>query len=110
MRNEKTLVGSVFVDAGLLWFGDPCYVMGDDASSRVTDWSVFCERIHTDETEIAPHVWEPLSPGIGLAITSGYGDGEYPVYVTYNHEGRVKSVTVAFNEDGDEDDEDGWGY
>ena len=32
MRNEKALVGSVFVDAGLLWFGDPCYVMGDDAS------------------------------------------------------------------------------
>lgn len=31
-------VGEVFVDAGCIWVGDPCYVMGDDASKRVHDW------------------------------------------------------------------------
>ena len=105
-------VGTVFVDAGLVWIGDPCYVMGDDASSRVTNWITgFCDKL----TE--RNVNTPLGKGTGMAISSGYGDGEYPVYVEYSDEGawgvRVKSVTVEFLEDEDDDvegdeDEDDW--
>jgi len=41
-------------------------------------------------------------------VSSGYGDGVYPVYATYNHEGRIVKLEVVFvaedDEDADEDD------
>ena len=85
-------VGSIFVDAGLCWVGDPCYVMGDDASSRVKDWGEFCDKL--------PHGKEmysnPLGKGTGMAISTGYGDGEYPVFVETNDEGRVSAIKIVF--------------
>jgi Protein of unknown function (DUF4241) len=32
--------------------------------------------------------------GAGVAFSSGYGDGVYPVYATYNKEGRVVKVVI----------------
>lgn len=34
--------------------------------------------------------------GLGVAISSGYGDGEYPVYAHYNDDGRVAVVVIDF--------------
>lgn len=46
-----------------------------------------------------------------VASTSGYGDGEYPVYLKRTKNGRIKEMTIVFisdedDEDADEDDED----
>ena len=90
-RNE------IYVDAGMIWIGDPCYVLGDDASSRVRDWSDFCQNL-----DRSGDISAPLGLGIGLAIPSGYGDGCYPVTVERNDEGRVASVTITFIEGGAE--------
>ena len=84
----------VYVDAGLIWIGDPCYIMGNDASNRVTDWSDFCKELGGTSGVSAP-----LGKGIGLAISTGYGDGRYPVDVAYNGEGRVTKVTITFIEE-----------
>jgi hypothetical protein len=43
------------------------------------------------------------TPGIGACFSTGWGDGMYPVYLDYNEEGRVKSVTIEFIEN--EEDE-----
>lgn len=32
--------------------------------------------------------------GAGVAFSSGYGDGTYPVYAHYNDEGRIMKVTI----------------
>jgi len=86
-------IGEIYVDAGLCWLGDPCYIMGNDASSRVKDWSEFCENLHRGE----PQHSTPLGHGTGIAVSTGYGDGCYPVLVTYDEEtGRVASVRVVF--------------
>jgi len=37
--------------------------------------------------------------GAGVAVSSGYGDGYYPVYAHYNKEGRVSKVEIKFMED-----------
>ena len=94
----------VYVDAGCIWIGDPCYVMGDDASFRVHDWiDGFCNKLDSNNS-----INKPLGEGIGLCIDSGYGDGRYPVDVEYDsRSGRVKSVTITFIED-HYDDEDGY--
>ena len=93
----------IYVDAGCIWIGDPCYIMGDDASSRVHDWiEGFCNKLDNGKD-----VNKPLGEGIGLCINSGYGDGRYPVEIEHDsHSGRVKSVTITFIEDHYDDEND----
>ena len=97
----------VYVDAGCIWIGDPCYVMGDDASFRVHDWiDGFCNKLDNNKS-----INKPLGEGVGLCIDSGYGDGRYPVEIEHDsHSGRVKSVTITFIEDhyDDDDEDDDW--
>jgi len=93
--------GHVYVDAGCIWIGDPCYVMGDNASNRVRDWiKDFCRKLDNSK-----RVQQPLGVGVGMCINSGYGDGRYPVTVKYDsHSGRPASVTITFIGERDEDD------
>jgi hypothetical protein len=81
----------IWVDAGCIWLGDPCYVMGDDASSRVKDFGKEFAKNKTDH-----NVNTPLGDGVGVCVSSGYGDGTYPVDIEINEEGRVSRVTVTF--------------
>ena len=85
-------IGTIFVDAGLCWVGDPCYVLGDNASSRVTDWMEFCEKLDHKKDHNAP-----LGEGTGFAISTGYGDGEYPVFIEKS-DGRVSAIRIEFME------------
>jgi hypothetical protein len=102
MQGQRERVGEVFVDAGMVWIGDPCYVMGDDASSRVKNWiDDFCNKLDWEKKVSAP-----LGEGTGFAVESGYGDGSYPVYVTKNSEGRVIKLEVEFDSDDYADDDD----
>lgn len=93
-------IGTIYVDAGLCWVGDPCYVIGKDASHGVKKWSDFCEKLWESRGD-GQHA-EPLGKGVGHAISTGYGDGEYPVFVEYGDEGRVKKIVIEFMEDEDE--------
>jgi len=35
-------------------------------------------------------------PGLGVVVSTGYGDGEYPVEVRRNEDGRIAEVRVRF--------------
>jgi hypothetical protein len=37
--------------------------------------------------------------GAGVAVSSGYGDGVYPVFAHYNKDGRVARVEIIFDEE-----------
>jgi len=90
-------VGFVYVDAGIIMLGDPCYTLPDDASHRGEvgrNWDAFCEA--TFATEDPGQVYKPFGDGTAVVVSSGYGDGQYPVYVTRSDDGRVASVTVKF--------------
>ncbi len=89
-KNNWKKAGEVGVDAGLIWVGDPCYVLGDDSTHRVTDWLKFCDILDHNK-----NVNEPLGERVGLAISSGYGDGRYPVYIK-EEDGRVKAIRIEF--------------
>lgn len=95
----------IAVDAGVVWIGDPCYVLGDDASNRVKDWLDFCDKIGNDS------VSTPLGEGTGVCVSSGHGDGTYEVSIEQDHHGIVTRVVIDFMsgcewDNDDEEDED----
>jgi len=106
---DWVLVGNVGVDAGLIWIGDPCYVIKDKDEDRYPefgkDWAEFCDLLG----EECPTI-KQFGRGLGMAISSGFGDGGYNVYVKYSDEGkwgkRVAEAKVVFIQDEDEDDYD----
>ena len=99
---SREQIGYMNVDAGLCWVGDPCYVMGDDASSRVHEWNKFCDALNEQKQYDNGHC-EPLGQGVGFAVSTGYGDGEYPVYVE-KEDGRVSRIIVDFIYTGEDDE------
>lgn len=110
-KNGKWLVGRVGVDAGMVMVGDPCYL------DKFTDHDYDDEKVETQMKKgkydysysgaCAATLGENSAGELGradaVAVSSGYGDGVYPVYAHYNHEGRIERLEVVFVGD-DEDD------
>lgn len=83
-------VGQVGVDSGVLWLGDPCYVMPDDAEDNPgADWVEFARQLEVDQ----PRVWQNRN-GATIGITVPTGDGGFPVSVRRNEAGGVVEIRV----------------
>jgi hypothetical protein len=84
----KRVIGKISNDTGLIWIGDPCYVLPDDAKNNPgEDWDSF-----TRQMEVTPLVHEFPS---GVCLRSGYGDGEYEVVADIAN-GWIKSIKITF--------------
>lgn len=117
--NTRRYIGKFGVDSGQVLIGDPCYLgdfVNDDfepnkqSEDFTYSYSGACNRTLTDDK----------AGGIGrfgsMAVVSstGYGDGVYPVYATYNEDGRIVKLEILFEDDGtdamegddEEEDED----
>ena len=94
--NERQ-IGVIGVDAGLCWNGDPCYVVAKDSSDSFATWGAFCDQLNALESDngTTQFSYKRGHPGLGVCVSSGYGDGVYPVYATFK-DGRVQSVRVVF--------------
>ena len=87
-KRKLKLIGRMGVDAGICWIGDPCYVLPDDAwNNPGADWDGFVREMLKNSHKEFP---------AGVCVTTGYGDGEYPVYADIDKNGVVHSVTVEF--------------
>ncbi len=92
----KKIVGYISVDAGLCWIGDPCYVLPDDAEDNPgADWGEFCDKLEYEATSFKHKAGHE---GVGVCISTGYGDGTYPVEVEYK-DGRISKAIITFIED-----------
>lgn len=88
----KVKIGTVGVDAGMLMVGDPCYFVGKDASINESceSWDQACNEIFCK-----PDVRRdtPMDVyGLGVAISTTYGDGEYNVYLETSASGKRRLV------------------
>jgi hypothetical protein len=116
-KNGKWLVGRVGVDAGMVMVGDPCYL--DKYGKESSDGFEWVEsEVETQKTKqkydysysgaCAATLGENSAGELGradaVAVSSGYGDGVYPVYAHYNHEGRIERLEVVFVNDDEEED------
>ena len=83
----RKLIGNIGVDSGSCWVGDPCYVLPDDARHNPgEDWDEFCRAMLRSSHKEFP---------AGVCVSTGYGDGEYPVHAVIK-DGVVQSIEVTF--------------
>ena len=70
---ERKHIGNVGIDSGEIVLIDPCYVVQDMADEQIKKLIVYSD--------------------------TGYGDGLYPVYATYNRMGRTTKLEIIFIEE-----------
>tara|TARA_Y100001949_G_scaffold55972_1_gene47053 strand:- start:939 stop:1388 length:450 start_codon:yes stop_codon:yes gene_type:complete len=103
------LIGHVPVDSGQAILMDPCYATagfgdnynGQDGKPTGGDYDAVC-RVTVDGDMAGP-ISLPASghpnQEMGVAFSTGWGDGNYPVYAEFNASGRVMAVHIYFDED-----------
>ena len=111
-RKTMELIGKCCVDSGQLLITDPCYATGfinndiKDTNTQDYSYSGCCNATskksgagqlvrkanHGDEKN--PKI---ISFNVGVATSTGHGDGEYPVYALYE-DNRVASIIIRFPE------------
>jgi Protein of unknown function (DUF4241) len=108
-RDIRKQIGEIGVDAGLCWIGDPCYILHADPKPKAIgkDWDQFCDILHADNEypTCKQFNYDLGHAGLGVVVSTGYGDGVYPVFAEFNDEGRVAKVWVEFIGQDDDCDE-----
>ena len=90
--------GKVGVDSGQIMVGDPCYIGADFAGEH--DAKPAMNYAGACAASLSPKQCGNFGGGsMAFCTSSGYGDGEYPVYVKYNSDGRVAAIMIRFCED-----------
>ena len=101
MNNKETKikVGTIGVDAGLCWIGDPCYLLGNNPNRKFT-WSEFLNELGNAYPTMKSFPYAMGHEGLGVCVSTGYGDGSYDVIATVIDDPqwgrRVKKIEVTF--------------
>jgi hypothetical protein len=103
MKGSFVKVGEIGVDAGLCWVGDPGYIFhqGKLPSTLGEDWTGFCSLLDGGATQFN---YELGHPGLGVVVSTGYGDGTYPVYVEKDSHGVIIKLMIDFDPEEEGDD------
>jgi len=112
---KKKCIGSVYVDSGQLIITDPCYLKRwknnvfynkeflpqfnvDGKKEAQYSYSYEYSYDGACNATLSPNKAGSLENGFGVAFSFGYNDGEYPVFATYNKEGRIVKVEIIMGE------------
>lgn len=98
---QHKVIGHLGVDAGLMYLGDPCYI----PKIITENWDEFLAQHITEKSAIVkdaawsvdrrgPSVDESID--FGVVVSSGMGDGIYPVVATIC-DGRIVRITIDFD-------------
>jgi hypothetical protein len=98
---DGILIGEVAVDSGQVMLIDPCYVFEDHYNLGGEPTGGLYDKACRLTTGATPY--GPLEGG--MVTGTFHGDGTYPVYAEMEG-GRVKSITIVFQDDSLEDEED----
>lgn len=103
-RYGATKIGYCSVDSGQIMIVDPCYVVGRGADNSEEDYDRICEVTLDNQSEVK--CAGPIFEGHAIASGTLYGDGRYPVWAEVDSNGRVRSLTIDFDPESYEDEED----
>ena len=132
MDEDWKHIGDIGVDAGICWIGDPCYILADgdqpglDYDKLIDSWprdktpetkERYKQNLMRNMPDLTPKELEisveaqlimaqalVYEHELGICVSTGYGDGSYPVYARIK-DGRVREVKVVFISDEDLEDE-----
>ena len=94
-----TVAGIIGVDAGIVMIGDPCYAETEQRHPANREWQDFCDDYAAAADGIMQLDYDMGHPGLGVVVSSGYGDGTYEVEVRRTTDGRVAELRVVFIEE-----------
>lgn len=90
--------GIVGVDSGMIHIGDPCYL---SKGGPYGSWKGFCDELRASQDYkdrgIKQLNYAKGPPGLGVVMTSGYGDGRYEVLVRRDSEGTIVEARIKFD-------------
>ena len=109
IKNGTTLIGEFSVDSGQAILIDPCYLNEwedneyEDLNS--TNYDVSKAKLNYNDVShiTCDHSAGEVPNQKAVVFETGLGDGCYPVYATYNKEGRISKIEVIFIRDEEED-------
>jgi len=87
-------IGTVSVDSGQLLIVDPCYISELTEEHYEECCDATCEEGNPFKN------YDQVFNKLGICSSSGWGDGEYNVYVE-EREGRVMKIVIDFEEEVD---------
>jgi hypothetical protein len=97
---DLELAGYVGVDSGQVIVGDPCYLnewdTNQDEPFSTLDQKGLYSYMGACEATLSDDGFGSLNNGLAVALSSGYGDGNYPVYVKRNDDGRIALAIIDF--------------
>jgi major membrane immunogen (membrane-anchored lipoprotein) len=93
----KKLIGHIGVDSGNIFIVDPCYIKNHPELFDDEKWGDFVKARHPVGKTIQAM---PLFSGV--VSHTNYGDGEYPVYVTFDEDGQPTKLEIDFVGDDEE--------
>ncbi len=107
MRKPKGfhLAGHFAVDAGQCIIADPCYIIPADTDLVPKDWQSWHRMLESAGYFRNPLGCHQVTPPngqleVGVVVSTGAGDGVYPVYVKHETDGPwrgyVKEVRILF--------------
>jgi len=97
-KNKTKLAGYCGVDSGQIMVIDPCYAFMDEFDDMGGNYRNVCNiSLGDDGYGEFPLPKNGYTQGIGVVTSSGYGDGNYPVFVDVNDDGRVVELRIAFD-------------
>lgn len=109
----RKLIGHCGVDSGLIMIIDPCYVSDQPMLANEKKWSDFCKAIYKETIVYDEKTKKDVVKTISIlpaelcngVISNTYiGDGNYPVYADIDEDDNVRSLTIDFYNDEDEDE------
>lgn len=108
----EKLIGYVGVDSGQMLLCDPCYIDSlwskRDVPNDFRDLSKFegeFNYLGSAQATLSDKKAGILGLSVGAVCSTGWGDGIYPVYVTYEGN-RISEMRIVFISDDQEEDED----
>ena len=75
---EQRVIGHIGVDSGMVWIGDPCYIIHRKKTPLElgTSWAEFCTLISKPHNSFN---YEAGHEGFGICTRTPYGDGYYKI-------------------------------
>jgi len=92
-------VGDIAIDSGQAMVGDPCY-LDEWNTNRGEEWDLEGKigqySYQGASATTIKHSMGQLGNGRAFVFSTGYGDGMYPVYISFDENDRVSKVVIDF--------------